>query len=466
MQRLSFDDCRLNFLKARQDENWGALIDWSNELIQYHDSLHYVWANRGIALAKLKQPIDAILSYDKALSCNPESFERSALLVNKGAAYYDLYQFEYSQLSLEDSIKLHPHPQAYLTLGNIYKFKGMFETAIEQYRKGMDIDSSYADIHLVLAQALLKSGQLREGWAEFEWRWRTDQLPPRNLPVPLWYGEDLADKHILVYGEQGLGDIIQFSRYANLLKRKYPSAKITMEVRPQLKRLMETLNSSIKVINLGEKLPSDLNYGIAMVSLAGRFTPSIDQIPPASDEFKLDEADVERWKKSFDDAKRPGLRISLCWAGMARDHQPDANAIDRQRSAAFSDFSPLGLEGIFWVSLQKGVPAEQIRKPPRGFMIGDFTEDMYDFYETCCAIKNLDLVITVDTAVVHAAASVGVPTWLLRRWDGCWRWFGDRADSPWYPTLRQFVQKRPQDWTGVMAEVKQELQKLLMDSTR
>ena len=128
------------------------------------------------------------------------------------------------------------------------------------------------------------------------------------------------------------------------------------------------------------------------------------------------------------------------------------------RSASFAAFAPLGdIPNVTWVSLQKGPSAEQTKSPPRGFTIADFTEDMYDFYETACAAKNCDLVITVDTAVAHACGSVGVPTWVLSRWDGCWRWFGNRSDSPWYPSIRQFEQPAPYDWVGLMNKVAEEL---------
>jgi hypothetical protein len=456
MQRKSFEEYKDLFLQARASNNWNDVVLWSTELIHYKDDLAYVWANRGVGLSRLGHPLDAVLNYERALKLENENEQRAILYSNIGAAYWDMMNASKAIDHLNQALWINPLAQTYLTLGNIYKYQSDLPKAIEAYRNSIFADSTYVDGHMVLGMALLKAGELEEGWKEYEWRWKSDQLPPRKLKCPQWNGQDLTNKTILVYGEQGLGDIIQFARYARILGNRYPRAKVIIEGRQTLNRLLNTIPEVYAVIDAGEKLPA-LDYAVPMLTLAGMFTPNPGAIPADDREYFLNSRDIERWADKFK-VLPEGIRIGICWAGMARTAHPTAMAIDQLRSAELASFAPLAkVPGIMWVSLQKGPPASQIVDRPNGMNIADFTEEMHDFYETCCAIEACDLVITVDTAVVHAAASLGKPTWLLSRWDGCWRWFGDRADSPWYPSLRQFVQHKPHDWNGVMKEVAREL---------
>lgn len=454
--RKTFEECQDLFMRARATRNMNDMAVWATELLTYDETLPWVWASRGEALAGLGHHIDAILNYDRALELQQDDDQKAILYSNKGAAYWDMFNAAKAKIWLNKALDLNPMAQTYLTLGNIHKFEGRLTQAINSYRLAVRAMPDYADGHLMLGMALLKAGFLQEGWKEYEWRWKTEQLPARQLKCPQWNGEDLSGKTILVYGEQGLGDIIQFARYADILQNHFPTAKIIVEGRPALKRLLNTLKGAYAVINVGERLPA-LDYAIPMLTLAGFFTPTIGSIPSYSG-YRLDINDVDLWAEKFKQLPTGTKKIGICWSGMARTSHPSALAVDQLRSTTFDTFAPLGdIPNITWVSLQKGPQAEQTKTPPRGFTIADFTEDMYDFYETACAAKNCDLVITVDTAVAHACGSVGVPTWVLSRWDGCWRWFGDRSDSPWYPSITQFEQPAPHDWAGLMNKVAKEL---------
>lgn len=454
--RKTFEECKELFLQARATQNFNDMAVWATELLRYDENMQWVWANRGEAYAGMGFHLDAILNYDRALALDNDEQQAAILYSNKGAAYWDLYNADKAIPCLERAIQINPMAPTYQTLGNIYKHEGSLEKAIQCYRNAIGATPDYADSHLCLGMALLKAGYLQEGWREYEWRWKTNQMPPRALKAPQWAGEDLSGKTILVYGEQGLGDIIQFSRYAGILAKRFPTAKVIVEGRPAVHRLLSSIRNVYAVINVGEKLPA-IDYGVPMLTLAGMMTPNMGAIPPASHEFTLKHHDVERWAEKLKQLPN-GFRVGVCWSGMARTAQPTAAAIDSLRSTELNTFAPCAnVPGVVWVSLQKGPPAGQINKPPRGMTIGDFTEDMYDFYETACAIQNCDLVITVDTAVAHASASIGKPTWVLSRWDGCWRWHGDREDSPWYPTVRQFVQDKPHEWEGMMKRVARRL---------
>lgn len=461
-----FDDIRDSFMQALAAQNWNDVAAHGTDLLHQNEQLPWVWANRGLAMHQMGFHLDALLNYDRALLLKEDVITFN----NKGAVYFDLEKMDNAYECYQQALDLEPgYPQTHMNIGHVHKYRGDSHKAIASYRESITSDPNFADAQMSLAMALIKDGQFDEGWRRFEWRWKTNQLPPRGIKKPQWNGEDLTKKTILVYAEQGLGDIIQFARYASVLAGRFPRCKIIVEGRQPVRRLLETLPEVYAVINVGELVP-EVDYVVPMLSLAGILTPNINSIPAFEKEYLLQRRDIETWGRRlsllFD--RQPGnLKVGLCWAGMARASQPMANKVDKLRSATLSNFAGLAaIPGITWVSLQKGPPASQIEKPPVGMTIGDFTEEMYDFYETCCAAANCDLVISVDTAVVHAAASVGVPTWLLSRWDGCWRWFGDREDSPWYPTLRQFVQPAPHDWDGMLKKVAVELTKLVKDKSQ
>ncbi len=462
MQRI-FDETRDKFMMALDAQNWNDVIVHATELLLMTEDLPHVWANRGIGLHALGHHLDAMLNLDRALALE----KTAAVYNNKGAVLFDLKRMQEAIDHYKMACDLDPNsPQTFMNVGLVHKWNKDSEKALISYRKCVELDPEYADGHLALSLGLLKAGFLKEGFEEFEWRWKTKQMVPRKHKKPVWNGEDLTNKTILVYGEQGFGDVIQFARYTRLLGKAYPKCKIIFESKQPLKRLLESIPEIYAVVNVGDKLP-EVDYISPVMSLAKFFTHDWGTIPYHNPEFMIKRDDVEAWDRRlqllYDKCPDHILKVGLCWAGLSRTHQPGAMKIDALRSTVIGTFAPLGkIPGIAWVSLQKGAPAEQAKKGlPAGMTFGDFTDDMYDFYETAAAIENLDLVISVDTAVVHVAASLGKPTWLLSRWDGCWRWFGDRSDSPWYPSLRQFVQPKSDDWAGMVTEVEKELRALI-----
>lgn len=463
---LTNQELMMRYARAVHQQNWPDVMTWTTEIIAKNDQMAHVWANRAVALEKLGFPIDAILNVDKAIELEPDN---AAHYSNKGAYYWTANNEEKALANLDKAIEIEPIGQTYMTKGNIYKNRKEMDKALEAYRKCVEMAPTYADGHLVLGTMLLKMGQLEEGWKHYEWRWVTDQLPKRKLRVPEWDGKaDLNGRVILVYGEQGLGDLIQFARYVRPLKKRYPEVKIVLEGKAPTKRLFKTISEVIDVINFGDKLPP-IDYGIPMLTLAAFFTPTLGSIPYSPPEFRIEPDDIENWGLKFDQFPplQHGVKVGICWAGMSRADHPHADAIDKIRSTTLQTFAPLQeIPGIVWISLQKGPPKEDLKNAPPKMIIGDFADDMLDFYETCCAIANCDLVISVDTAVLHAAASIGVPTWLLSRWDGCWRWFGDGEHSPWYPSLRQFVQPKPHDWAGLIEIVGKELRQFVESRNR
>jgi len=296
--------------------------------------------------------------------------------------------------------------------------------------------------------ALLALGDMAEGWHEHEWRWKTPQMIDaiRNFSRPQWRGEAAADRTLLIHAEQGFGDTIQFCRYAPLAAAR--GFRVVMEVPKQLARLLQCLPGVNLIIGTGEPLPS-FDVHSPMMSLPWAMGTTKATIPDASPYLRADIAAVENWRRRLATMVGHGPRIGLVWAGNPRKDKPALVAIDKRRSITLERLAPLfEIYGLHFFSLQKDEPGECGTFPLINLMA-----EIGDFADTAALIVNLDLVISVDTAVAHLAGALGKPVWLLNRFDSDWRWLLGRRDSPWYPTLRLFHQPRPGDWDSVIAEI-------------
>ncbi len=439
----------------------GRLVEAADaftNIVVKDEKVSLAWCNRGLALLQMGDAVDAILNIQRAIDIEEGVPE---FHMNLGVAYYNLEKIDRAIECYRKSLELKPSiAQTHMNLANAIKFKGNLREALKSYRTATEMDPEDVDCHLNRAHAELALGNYEEGWREFEWRWKSHQMPPRGLPLPEWDGSDLSGKSILLYGEQGLGDVLQFIRYAEVLKRNYLNVKVTVEVRYPITRLARKVPGVDAVIAYGEEVPvADFDCACALLSVPRHMQTTVDTIPWLGAYLFADPARVAIWRQRLQ-ALPPGMLVGVCWAGQSRPGRPECEVIDKRRSTTLSAFAPLAqIPGISWVSLQKGIPRSQVEKPPAGMTIGDWTDELDDFYDTAALIECLDLVISVDTSVVHLAAGMGKPTWLLSRWDGCWRWLDCRQDSPWYPTLRQFVQPAPRDWTSMMELAATELRK-------
>jgi hypothetical protein len=305
----------------------------------------------------------------------------------------------------------------------------------------------YADAHFNLAASLLLVGQFDEGWREYEWRWKQEKKKPhlRGFSQPLWDGGDIGDRILLLHAEQGLGDTLQFCRYVPAIAA---GRRVVLEVQRPLVPLLAGLPGLERIVAQGDPLPP-FDLHCPLLSLPLVLGTTLETIPGQTPYLRADPQRTAAWRERV--GQLDGLKVGLVWAGN------QAMSGDRRRSARLELFSELAdLPGVSFVSLQKGPAASQ--SPPSGLILHDWTDDLQDFGETAALIEALDLVIGVDTAVVHLAGALGRPVWLLNRFDRCWRWLLNRDDSPWYPTLRQFRQSQPGDWRGVLREVRAELQ--------
>jgi tetratricopeptide (TPR) repeat protein len=347
-------------------------------------------------------------------------------------------------VSFREAVALRPdYADAHNNLGTVLKETGALDEAVGCFRTAIRHNAKLALAHHNLAMALLLHGDLAEGWREYEWRWRVPQPTdlPRNFIQPQWQGEAGAGRTLLIHAEQGFGDTIQFCRYARLAHTR--GLRVVLEVQQPLVRLLQSLAGVDQVIARGDKLP-DFDVHCPMLSLPLAFGTTLESIPGDTPYLSASAAQVAGWHTRL---STPLPRIGLAWAGGA------ATKSDRQRSLSAEQLAPLlNLPGIQWVSLQKD------RKDvlaDAGML--DFMPKMHDFADTAALVANLDLVISVDTAIAHLAAALGKPVWLLNRFDPDWRWLTGRQDSPWYATLRQYRQPQPGEWEAPIAAIAEDL---------
>jgi hypothetical protein len=288
----------------------------------------------------------------------------------------------------------------------------------------------------------LRAGRPREGFAEYEWRWQLAQFAPqrREFPQPLWRGEPLAGRRILLWGEQGAGDGIQFARYAPLVRAA--GGEPILDVLPHLERLMSWMEGGYRVVNA---LTTGVDFDVhcPLMSLPARFGTELDSIPPPAN-FQVPAAARQQWAERFGAESR---NVGLVWAANPSYGNNTSRSVPAQLFSAFMQ-SP----GVQCWGLQVGPAAADA---PKGLV--NLQADLRDFAETAAAISASDLVITVDTAVAHLAGSLGKPVWVLLTYESDWRWLLDRADSPWYPAMLLFRQTRPGEWSDVVDRVAREL---------
>ena len=327
------------------------------------------------------------------------------------------------------------------------------------YERAAVLRPTYADAHYNRALTALSLGDFAAGWAGYEYRWERDAAPTRKLAVsfPQWRGEDLAGKRIIVFEEQGLGDVIQFARYVPLLAAR--GARVTLLARTVLHRLLRTLGGGIEIT---DRQPYGEHYDCqcALMSLPGVFGTTVETIPATVPYLRAEAALVAQWRERLGPH---GFKIGISWQGNP------SGKIDIGRSLPLCCFAPLAsIPGVRLISLQKRHGLDQLQSLPPGMTVEtlgeEFDEGPDAFVDSAAIIENLDLVISSDTGIVHLAGALGRPVWVAIKHLPDWRWLLERPDSPWYPTMRLFRQTEPGDWAGVFDRVAVALQHRLTRS--
>jgi hypothetical protein len=319
---------------------------------------------------------------------------------------------------------------------------------LASYDAAIALRPDYADAHFFKGLSSLVTGDFEHGWSEYEWRREAPaaKIPARDFPQPRWLGEDdIAGKTILLHGEQGFGDTIQFCRYVPLAAAR--GARVILEVAEPLRELMTDLAGTTKIIPKGDPLP-DFDFQCPLPSLPLAFKTRLDTIPSGAAYLRAPNQALEYWNALLGTKRRP--RIGLAWAGNAK------HVRDRERSMRLRDLLPLLDVDATFVSLQKEIRAGEAETLTSCNVL-QFSPQLGDFSDTAALISQLDLVISVDTGVAHLAGALGKPVWILVTHAPDWRWLLDRDDSPWYPSARLFRQRETREWVDVTMRVREAL---------
>lgn len=412
--------------------------------------------NLGLALNATGKPQAALICFQQAARLEPQ---RPVAHNSLGLALVELGRFEEAIAAYERALQLDPgFADAHVNLGSAYKEQGRLEEAIAEYDLALRLNPESASTRWNRSLALLQAGDYAAGWQEYEWRWRRGSDRLRPMAQPLWDGSPLEGRRILIYMEQGLGDMIQFIRYAALVAER--GGHVIVECPPNLRPVFVTCPGIDELVAEGDPLP-EFDVQIPLMSLPRLFGTTLQTVPADVPYLRPDPRAVER-----SSCQLPGsqtLKVGLCWQGNPR------HPWDRHRSIPLERLEPLAhIDGVELVSLQKGAGHEQLDRVAFPVTrISDETEtEGPSFRDTAAIIGNLDLIISVDTAIAHLAGALGAPVWLLLSDVVDWRWLRARRDTPWYPTMRLFRQKRLGDWTPAINDVRTELMAELTRRTR
>ena len=379
----------------------------------------------------------AVEAFTQSVNAAPQKPETH---IGLGMVHYGSGNYAAAIKHFDDAIKLQPNNPPLLNNIGLAQYRlGEPERALATYDYIVKLDPAYPEGHTHRALMLLLLGQFIEGWREYEWRWQTDffkKMQPLTT-APIWQGEDLTGKSIIVYGEQGYGDTIQFCRYLPLLAAQ--GAKVMALVEASLVPLLNTLENVEAVSAMTEPWPPH-DYVLPMMSLPDRFGTDAETIPATVPYLSAPPERVAYWRDRL--SHLPGKKVGLVWAG-----RPE-HLFDQERSLDLELLKPLGeVPGISLVALQQGPRAgeagiEAMYRPGK----------MGDFADTAALMMNLDLIISVDTAPVHLAGALGLPTWLLLPQIAEWRWRVSGETSAWYPTMRLF-RRGNEGWEGLVKEM-------------
>ncbi|QPF93911.1 tetratricopeptide repeat protein [Bradyrhizobium commune] len=414
-----------------------------------------IWFNLGNALRENEREGEAEAAYTRAIATGNCTNGGAAVHANHGLLLEDRGDFVAAIAAHREATRLLPDMAEYhYNLGNALRANLRLDDAVHAYDAALRLRPGYPEAILNQSLAFLLQGDFSRGLAGYEARLLTAEVERRNFAPPLWRGEPLAKRVLLLHAEQGLGDTIQFLRYLPLLNER--AGHVLVEIPPALRRLTERKVTreglaQVSVVSRSETLPR-FDFHIPFMSLPHAVGFDVQDIPGGVPYLSADPAVVETWSARV--GSEDALRVGLVWAGNPTHRN------DRNRSIKPKSLLPL-LEAkaatpIRFFSLQVGARAGNIRSFPRG-RVTDLAPHLGDLDDTAAAICTLDLVICVDTSVAHLAAALGKPVELLLPYNPDWRWLLDRLDSPWYPTVHLRRQSTPGDWTGVVAELAADL---------
>jgi len=430
------------FAKAIEQHQAGRMeraIELYRHLVSQFPGYAPAWNNLGVALRATDNFAAAASALRRGTALNDQD---AGAWSNLGNALRAVGEYDEAARAHEKSLTVDPEAgRVHYNLALVRRDLGDLDTAIAGFAEAESRGFKSSEMFWDRALTYLVAGDLEKGFREYEWRWQLPESPPRYSDIPAWDGETLDGKTLLVHTEQGFGDAIQFLRYLPMAAAR--GGRVVYDCPAPLIRLVRNspLSENIELVEQGT-LVASADCQIALLSLARVFKTSLATIPyegpylhPPADGPKLQVPSV-------------GPRIGLVWAGKPTHKN------NRNRSISLETMLPLlELSNMRFVGLQKGDGADQPKTLGADALVINIGERMRDFADTASILKQLDLLISVDTSVVHLAGALGVPAWALIPYSPDWRWLYGRDDTPWYESVRLFRQKAPRDWPEVIERI-------------
>ena len=401
------------------------------------------WFNRGNALVALGRPGGAADSFQGAIAAGADNVDSRN---NRGNALLETNRGEEALANFDTAIEMQPgYAPAWCNRGNALMAMMRLDDAAASFREALALDPDYIDAHWNQSLLLLLTGDLAAGWRGYEWRKKLKEpVGAGAFDKPLWTGQAIAGKTLFLWWEQGLGDTIQFCRYAAMAAHR--GARVVMEVQPPLTGLLRRFDPAIETIVPGTPRP-DFDFHCPLMSLPLAFGTTLETIPAPARYLTADRDRVAYWASRLGPPGRKP-RVGIVWSGSA------AHLNDHNRSLPLAVCAPLFAVDAEWICLQQDIRATDragLEQSGGPMFLG---QDLKDFDDTAALIECLDLVVTVDTSVAHLAGALGKPVWILAAFSPDWRWLQARDDSPWYPSAKLFRQTQAGDWALAIAAVK------------
>lgn len=418
--------------------------------IELRSDVAFFYLNLGTVHRSLGNYGDAVSAFKKAI----ELHNFAGAWYGLGQTYDKAGDAANAMQAFRKTIEMDPNDAGgHLNLGVFTELEGRYDEADEMFRKALELKPDYPHAHVAMGVSLLRRRQLAEGWAHYEWRLRHPKFNSVKLDpaYPVWDGSDLNGRTIVVRAEQGVGDTMLFARFIpELLAR---GGHVVLQLQPALEMLFRQSDGYGTIVTSGDAMPL-YDVQLPMMSLPKALGhTALEQLATKAPYLTANPNDIETWRREL--AGETNLKVGLAWAGNPK------NPNDKARSARLETLAALAsVPEVTFYSIQYGAPAEQAKTPPEGMKLVDLSSRLKDLTDTAAVLTQLDLLIAVDTAVVHLAGALGRPVWTLLPYVPDWRWFKDGQDTVWHSTMRLFRQTRLNDWTEPVGRVTDALRQL------
>ncbi|MGA7937412.1 MAG: tetratricopeptide repeat protein [Kovacikia sp.] len=417
-----------------------------SQIVTFEPNNIQAFSNLGSILQDQGKLDEALAYYQQALTAapnHPETLNNIGVILQRQGKPAPAVFYHRQALGAQPD-----YVEAHISLGTALQEQGKFEEATACYDRALTLAPSNPQARYNRSLMYLIAGDYLRGFEEYEWRFKTGEFVPCPFPQPLWDGSNLRGRTLLLHAEQGMGDTIQFIRYASMLAQK--GGRVVLTCHQPLLRLLSTIPTIEQRVPLGHPLPEFQTYAPIM-SLPRILGTTMETLPAQVPYLQAPASNLR-----LDAPPGTRLKVGIVWTG------GNLYKRNQSRSCRLKCFQRLlQVPQVAFYSLQKGIPQLDLLELGWEAQVQDLSSQLYDMAETAAAIAQLDLVITVDTAVAHLAGALGKPVWVLLSAIPDWRWMLDRQDTPWYPTMRLFRQSQPEDWEGLMERVEPALEQHL-----